>query len=130
MKSENSVKADHYWGAERREFRKSGYTSIGELICNLEEHVATQQRLISALQKTPDDPAQVMLLEYIETRSTTKTAKFMRDRGFLNPAGNSFLPSDVSEFIKVGHESLDPVLLEYARQIFSSNLKGVSRSYF
>ena len=100
------------------------YKSINGLIRVLGGEVKARQALISALKRAPSTKQQVMLLKYIETRSTTATAKFMKES---HPKLGKVLPADVSNLITTGHDSLNPILLEFAREIFKRNKKTVRR---
>jgi hypothetical protein len=105
------------------------YSSIEELIRLLQDRILETNKLIGALMVAPETTEQEILLKYIETRSTTRTANFMRQRDIRTKHGNSYLPADVSRLIKDGHDSLDLVLLKFAQEIFHGNKKMVNRRY-
>ena len=105
------------------------YKSINGLIRILGGQVREAQALMKALKVKPKTTEQTVLLKYIETRSTPKTARFMREEGVKSPSRKSFMPADVSALITAGHPSLNAHLLKFAREIFKRNKKNVQRRY-
>lgn len=103
------------------------HKSIGGLIRILGGQVREKQAVMRALKAVPKTRQQVILLKYIETCSTTQTAKFMRESGMKSTAGKAPSPADITDLIVNGHESLNQVLLKFAREIFKKNKKSVQR---
>jgi hypothetical protein len=103
------------------------HKSIGGLIQRLGGEVRKKQALMRALRAVPKTRQQVILLKYIETGSTAKTAKFMNEAGMRSAAGKAPSSGDVRDLILAGHDSLNSILLEYARATFKKNKKSVLR---
>ncbi len=105
------------------------YATLDELIDILQLYKADIEEKIQALQTLPTSFEENLLFKYIESRSTVKAAEFAKSKGVRSPKGTVFSAGDVSNIIKDGGNSINPVLLKIAREIFSANTRAVERAY-
>jgi len=105
------------------------YKSIKGLIKNLESEVKLLQSDIAALKTKPANLNEEFILKYIETRSTSKTAEFVRSKGIKTERGTVIAGGDISKLIKNGAEDIFSQLLSIAQRIFNQNKKSVGKRY-
>lgn len=108
---------------------KRKYKTIAELIALLEANKEELVARITALQAPTSTFEEELLLRYIETRSTIKAAEFAKLKGIKSTKGTLFAGGDVSALVKNGSNSVNPVLLRMAREIFEKNSEIVIRAY-
>lgn len=108
---------------------KSRYTSIPELIRNLESERERINNYISALSSALVSFEDEVIFKYIKTRSTVKTAAFVKLKDIKSPKGTVYAANYVSEIIKNSNSQVNPVLLLIARDIFNKNTKAVIHAY-
>jgi len=108
---------------------KRKYQTIGELIAILETDRDELEERITALRQPCSSFEEELIIKYIKTRSTVKVAEYAKSKGIKSPKGTVFAGSDVSEIIKSGGDSINPVLLRMAKEIFDKNTKAVIRAY-
>jgi hypothetical protein len=109
---------------------KKKYNNIEELITLLRTAKQDIEEKIFALESSPNSFNEQLLRKYIETRSTAKATEYARTNGARSKKGTAFAPSDVSELINNGNENINPALLRLAREIFSVNVRSVSKQYW
>lgn len=108
---------------------KRKYQTIEELLLLLEMDRKELDERISALKKPSSTFEEELIIKYIETRSTVKAAEYAKAKGIKSPKGTVFAGGDVSEIIKNGSNSVNPVLLRIAKEIYDKNTKAVIRAY-
>ncbi|WP_277057236.1 hypothetical protein [Trichlorobacter lovleyi] len=105
------------------------YDNLDELIEILKVSKADIEEKIQALQTSPRSFEEELILRYIETRSTVKAAEFAKSKNIRSPKGTVFSGSNVSNIIRDGSKSINPILLKIAREIFGANTRAVVRAY-
>ncbi len=105
------------------------YHTINELIQFLEAERNEINERIEALKSPRSIFEEELILKYIETRSTVKTAEYIKSIGIKSSKGTVFSASDVSEIIKSNNKSITPALLRIAKDIFNKNTTSVVRAY-
>lgn len=105
------------------------YKTISSLIKNLQLEVKLLQSDISTLKAKPSNFNEEIIVKYIETRSTVKTAVFVKAKGVKAVKGTVIAAGDISTLIKNGAKDISPKLLSIARKIFYKNKKVVDKIY-
>jgi len=108
---------------------KRKYQTISELVALLEADKEELDARIKALQTPPASFEEELLLKYIETRSTIKAAEFAKRKGIKSAKGTVFAGGDVSSLVRNESNSINPVILRIAREIFEKNTESVIRAY-
>jgi len=105
------------------------YKTIPELIVILKSEKEIINSYIKALSTEPASFEDEIIIKYIETKSTLKTADFVKSKNIRSPKGTVYAARDVSEIIKNDTSKVNPVLLIIARDIFNKNTKAVIHAY-
>lgn len=105
------------------------WKDIPELISFLEEEKRDIQNRIDALVSEPGSLEEEIIRKYIEARSTTKVAEYIKSKGVKSPKGTVYAASDVSYLIKEGGGNINSIILSMAREIFNKNLRAVDRAH-
>ncbi len=105
------------------------YSDIGELIEILETQKLELEKSIIALKRKPNSFEEKVIFKYIETKSTVKTAKFVKEMGIKSPKGTVYAPGDVSNLIYDSENDVDNDLLKIAKGVFKKNTKAINRVY-
>ncbi len=108
---------------------KRKYQTISELVALLRADREELDARINTLQTPPSSFEEELLLKYIETRSTIKAAEFAKRKGVKSTKGTVFAASDVSSLVRNGSNSVNPIILRIAREIFEKNSENVFRAY-
>jgi hypothetical protein len=103
------------------------YKTIKELIKILSSEVKLLQSDITVLKVKPSNLNEEIIVKYIETRSTAKTAEFVKSKGIKTDRGTAIAGGDISKLIKEGAKDISPKLLSLAQDIF--NKKSVGKRY-
>ncbi|MFT5296264.1 MAG: hypothetical protein ACI9YH_002284 [Colwellia sp.] len=103
--------------------------STKELIKIKESEIKLLQSDIAVLKIKPSNLNEEFIVNYIETRSTAKTAEFVRSKGIKTDRGTVTEGGDISKLIKEGAVDISPKLLCMAQKIFKQNKKSVGKRY-
>ena len=99
------------------------YSSISDLIQNLESEIESMNAIIATLQLEPKSFNEQIILKYIDTCSTGKTKDFVRSMDVKSERGSLFSSGDVSKLIKDGADDIAPDLLAIARKVVNIKKK-------
>lgn len=105
------------------------WKSIQELIALLEAERREIDVRLEALRRSPGSFNDEVLLKYIETRSTVKSAEYFKAKSIRSAKGTVYSSGDVSALIQGGGEDVDETLLRISRDIFNRNSNAVARAY-
>ena len=100
------------------------YSSIPDLIENLESEMQSIQDTIAILKRDPKNFNEEIILKYIDTCSTGKTKDFVRSMDVKSERGSLFSSGDVSKLIKDGADDISPDLLAIARKVVNIKKKN------
>lgn len=99
------------------------YSSISELIENLESEIESMNAIIATLKQEPKSFNEQIILKYIDTCSTGKTKDFVRSMDVKSERGSLFSSGDVSKLIKDGADDIRPDMLAIARKVVNIKKK-------
>jgi len=105
------------------------YKTIKELIKILSSEMKLLQSDITVLKAKPSNFNEEIIVKYIETRSTAKTAEFVKSKGIKTDRGTAIEGGDISKLINNGAGDISPKLLSIAQKIFNQNKKIVGKRY-
>lgn len=103
---------------------------IQNQINRLNDRVNLLNALVTVLQRAPRSLHEEIFQKYIELESTTKVAKYIRDKDIRTQRNTSFHPNDISDIIKNEYQDVDPALVIIAHEIFNKNTKAVAQKYW